>query len=36
MSNSEELGMRLRQLQKDFQRFDGDTGSTEVQGGAQN
>ncbi len=32
MSSSEELRMRLRQLQKDFQRFDGDTGSTEVQG----
>ena len=32
MSNKEGLQTRLRQLQKDFQRFEGDTGSPEVQG----
>ena len=32
MSNSEKLKLRLKGVREDFQRFDGDTGSSEVQG----
>ena len=32
MSNSQRMRQRLRHVREDFQRFDGDTGSSEVQG----